>query len=107
MQLVLNNKDDERIEFSSFSRQLAIDTPDVEYQILIDFVAPCATNNVYLAQYSTITIRNIKIYNNANELVLELENLNAKILHYGEYLDDTGYSGSLNIDFYPNTGIED
>lgn len=98
MKLFLNGKINEPINIDSFNRNLNIPNEDILFDIFF------STNNLadalsfgHLVQYATTPITEYVLSTDDDEVVLNAEDVNAKLINFGENFSDGSYTASAAI----------
>lgn len=98
MKLFLNGKMTEPIKVDNFNRNLNISSKDILFDIYF------STNDLNdalsfssLIQYATTPITEYVLSTDENEVVLNAENINAKLISFGETFSNENYTASAAI----------
>lgn len=107
MKLILNNKNNENIAITNFNRNLDIDNPTILFNIYFstDNLADITSMN-YLAQYANTKITAYKILNNDDDVLLEVNDINAKLTSFNETFTNDYYNANASIQIMENTNIQ-
>ncbi len=107
MKLILNNNNNENIIITNFNRNLDIDNPIILFNIYFstDNLADITSMN-YLTQYANTKITAYKILNNDNDVLLEVNDINAKLTSFNETFTNDYYSANASIQIMKNTNIQ-
>jgi len=81
--IVFNNNENEAVEISGFNRNTSFSEDNTISNAYVNAIGGVAI----LQKYGIETINSIKIYND-EEVIYELDNLNAKISNIDEYLNN-------------------
>ena len=106
MKMILNNKANELIDVSSYSRSLNIPDTDVRFNLDLNFSGDYSANGVeYLANYANTDITSIKIYDDSDENGTDLlvtGTIRAKLTSLNEVCGPDGRYGSASMVIYEN-----
>lgn len=105
MKMILNNKADELIDISSYSRSLNIPDADIKFNLDLNFSGDYSANGIeYLANYANTDITSIKIYNdNDNDAeLLVTGTIRAKLTSLNEVCNQDGRYGNASMVIYEN-----
>lgn len=92
--IVFNNNENEAVEISGFNRNTSFSEDNTISNAYVNAIGGVAI----LQKYGIETITSIKIYND-EEVIYELDNLNAKISNIDEYLNNEQITVNANILF--------
>jgi len=98
MKLILNNKNDEVIVITNFNRNLDINNPVILFNIYFstDTLENISTMS-YLTQYAEAKITSYKILDNDDKLLLDVNNIDAKLTNFNETFTDGYYSANASV----------
>ena len=98
MKLILNNKTNEPIAINNLSRNLTLEDPEVSFDVYFsNDDRTTSASSQYLAQYEEQVISAYAILDNDNEPLLEVSNVEARLVSFSENYTDTFYSASGHI----------
>ena len=101
MKAILNNNANKAITFSSFSRRLNLENDSIDFDISFDMSAGATTGNASaLAAYAKTPISRIQIVNNADEVLIDMQDVNAALTSFNEVLTDEYYNASASLVVY-------
>lgn len=98
MKLVLNGKTDELIKVDNFSRNLNIPSEEVLFDI--NFFTSDLTNALsmnYITQYATNPITSYTLMDDEGNIVLNVEETEAKLISFNENFFNNSYNASAII----------
>ena len=98
MKMILNGKNNEVIDISSYSRTLAVEDPMVRFRINLVFYGNYSAEGFeYLANYANDTITSIYIEGEDEEVILNSDGIVGKLDSLNENCDGAGRNGYATI----------